>query len=226
MLSGSIVSNANPITLVPFVNAAATYVQQGIQVPTGATTRVQMLLWDGQVGTSNVLDSGQLDAKADWTTGLSPQLSKTVTTGGGLTAEQAQALDRVDQSVGIANPVGSLATPSLGVAPPGGFIGAQLPTPVFAIIVRITEVPLWLEPQTPDGDYWVKTLATVRVLRGSDLWLRVPIHTSSKFVFLWGEGLGLGLQAFGPLVGWLLDMSVQVQFGDGVAGEVLYMRVP
>jgi len=82
-----------------------------------------------------------------------------------------------------------------------------------------------LSPITPDGDYWVKTLAVVRIFRGSDLWMRVPIHTSDKIVPLTGEGFAAAVVEVLTNL-WLLNMSVQVSFLEGVLGEVFLMHFP
>jgi hypothetical protein len=105
-------------------------------------------------------------------------------------------------------------------------VAGNLTTPVFGVIVRLTAIPETLTPQTPDGLYWVKTLASVLIFRGSDIWLRVPIHTPSKLINLWVEGISLGLADAVLNAGWLLNLTIQVFFLEGVEGEVFLMRVP
>jgi len=135
-------------------------------------------------------------------------------------------LQQASQATWPEHLVDSLALADLGLGDGDSPIGADLTTPVFGVIVRILSFPEELLPQTPDQDYWVKTLAVVRVFRGSDIWLRVPIHTSSKLINLWVEGIALGLADAVLSAGWLLDLSIQVDFLEGVTGQVLLMRLP
>lgn len=145
---------------------------------------------------------------------------------GGLDAIQAQELDEAHAATWPEHLVDQLLTPSLGFGSAASPIAANLTSPVFGVIVRITAFPPELVPQTPDGLYFVKTLASVLIFRGSDIWLRVPIHTPSKLINLWVEGLALGLADAVLSAGWLLNLSIQVFFATGVEGEVLLMRVP
>jgi hypothetical protein len=135
-------------------------------------------------------------------------------------------LQQTQQATWPQHVVDNLLTPFLGSGSADLPINANLTTPVFGVIVRLTSIPPELEAQTPDGDYWVKTLAVVRIFRGSDLWLRVPIHTSSKLINLWIEGLSLGLADAVLQAGWLLDLTLQTTFLPGVTGDVFLMRVP
>lgn len=177
-----------------------------------------------QQPTNVVIDSGTVTAIWQPTTQILNQ-PRTTTGGGGLTAEQALQLSETHASTFPSVSVDSLLLTELTSGPGGGFVGAQLPTWVFGVIVRIAEVPLDLVPNTPDGDYWLPSLAVVRIYRGSDLWQRVPIHTSSKMIPLIGEGVTAAVAEV--LTGlWLLNMSIQVTFRAGVTGQVFLMRTP
>ena len=107
----------------------------------------------------------------------------------------------------------------------GGFVNAQLPNPCWGVIVRLAEVPEELQPQTPDGDYWVKTLAVIRIFRGADMWQRIPIHTSSKLYSLLDASIVAGITGV-TATQWFLDLSVQVSFLPGVTGKVFLMLLP
>lgn len=146
--------------------------------------------------------------------------------GGGLTESEALQLQQTQEATWPEHLVDQLTLVNLGTGSSSLPINANLTSPVFAVIVRLTAVPSDLLPQTPDGDYWVPTLATVRIYRGSDLWIRAPIHTSSKIVNLWVEGLALGLADAVLSAGWLLNLTLQTTFLPGVQGQVFLMRVP
>lgn len=180
-----------------------------------------------ETGTGATLDSGTF-AQATWspTAQLSLVVQSQAQGSGGLTTDQALQLQQVHDSTA---PLISLDPLTLVDLTPGGPsagpINAQLPTPIFGVIVRLASVPPELTPQTPDGDYWLTTLAVVRVFRGADLWQRVPVHTSNKMVPLEGEGFVSAVAAaFTNL--WLLQMSIQVTFLPGVTGTVFLMRFP
>lgn len=173
---------------------------------------------------SVVIDSGTITGTWQPTTQILNQPRQT-TGGGGLTSEQALQLSETHASTALSQLVDNLTLVSIGTAPPGGFVGSALPDTVFGVIVRITEVPPELLPNTPDGDYWVPSLAVVRIFRGTDLWKRIPIHTSTKIVGLLDESI-VAAVAVATATLWLLNMSVQVSFRAGVAGQVFLMRFP
>lgn len=222
-MSFTIQATGNPtITRLP-VN----FVQLGAlntQWPTdGTAVKVQVTLIDGS---NNVIDEDIKDATWTGTQAVPEQLRQTSTGGGsGLTPTQALQLEQTHAATWVDQLVDALTTTPLAGDPNTGFVGINLRTPVFGVIVRMTQIAAGLEPDTPDGDYWVKTLAVVRVYRGQDLWVRAPIHTSSKLVNLWTEGLYMGLTG---LVGdsWLGDLSLQVTFLPGCNGNVILMHVP
>jgi hypothetical protein len=95
----------------------------------------------------------------------------------------------------------------------------------MGVIVRIATVPPEFHVNTADGDYWTKGLAVVRIYRGTDLWKRVPVHTSSKLITFVDEGLVAAVTSVLPLQ-WLLQISVQVSFTEGVTGQVFLMNAP
>src|SRR5215471_830402 len=172
----------------------------------------------------NALDSGSFELPWTTTRGLGQQnLLQLSSGGGGLTSQQAQQLQESHESTFPSISLDALTLINLTPGgPTGDFVGAQLTAPVFGVIVRIASVPSNLSPQTPDGDYWVPTLAVVRIFRGSDLWQRVPIHTSSHIVGILNPFVVAGLTAVtGSL--WLLNLSLQVTFLPGVTGTVELM---
>jgi len=147
-------------------------------------------------------------------------------TGGGLTPEQDQALTDIALNTVADQLVDSLTlTEHSPGFPVGGEVGGALGVPAFGIIVRIANVPPELVPNTPDGDYWVPSLAVVRVFRGSDLWMRVPIHTSNKIIPLLNEGIAAAV-AKALTNTWMLNMTFQVTFREGVTGRVFTMNFP
>lgn len=175
----------------------------------------------------NTIDSGATVSPWSDSAGIGAQISDREQQGtGGLTPIESQQLLQTQQSTWPQHLVDTLTLFPLTAGPVHGPIAANLTSPVFGIIVRIATFPEQLQPNTPDGDYWYPSLAVVRVFRGSDTWMRVPIHTSSKLINLWVEGLMLGLADAVLSAGWLLNLSVQVWFREGVTGEVFLMRVP
>lgn len=214
--------------LNPFVSTIAVDSQWGevlshMSIPDGHMIKLTSVL----EGPNNViLDQDSVQLPWSTTRGVGPQIIDIGTpTDIGLPPEQAQQLQDVHDSTFLNRLVDTLTLQELTSGPSGDFVSAQLTTPIFGVIVRLASVPEDLLPSTPDGDYWGTTLAVVRIFRGSDLWLRVPIHTSSKIVYLQGEGI---VAVLSTLVAntWLLGMSVQVTFLAGVTGQVFLMRFP
>ena len=147
------------------------------------------------------------------------------TTGGGLTEEQALELSETHASTFPDQLVDNLTLIALTTGPSPGPINANLLDTTFGVIVRIATVPPDLLPQTPDGDYWVKTLAVVRIYRGSDMWKRYPIHTSSHLISFLDDSVVASVTAV-TATQWLLNMTLQTTFLEGVTGEVFLMRFP
>ena len=145
---------------------------------------------------------------------------------GGLTPQQDQALTEVHESTFPTHVIDALTLTDLTPnGPSPGPVNQQLLTPIFAVIVRIATVPVELTPSTPDGDYWVPTLAVVRIFRGADLWIRAPIHTSSKIVSLQSDWLQVGVTAVWGST-WPLQLSLQTTMLEGVTAQVFLMNVP
>lgn len=144
---------------------------------------------------------------------------------GGFTDADRQLLTTIGDSTVLDHVLDTLTLIGLTPGPVGGFVGAQLPNAVWGILIRLANVPENIHPQTPDDNYWVPTLATVRIFRGSDLWLRIPIHTSSKIINLANEGVDVAVTNLTATT-WLLNMSLQVNFLVGVTGEVFLMKLP
>lgn len=174
---------------------------------------------------SQQLDQGNATGTFTGTAGLSETVITHQGKGQGLTAEQSTQLQQINANTVVSELMDKFTLTEISRGPQGGVVGAQLPFAVFGVIVRIASVPDTLIPNTPDGDYWVPSLAVVRVFRAADLWLRVPIHTSSKMVPFWTENVFVGITA-ATLSEWLLQMTVQVSFREGVTGQVFLMDLP
>ena len=177
--------------------------------------------------TSGVFDEGTVTGLVYNPTGLINELlrEQTATQGGALTPLQSQQLDETHASVFPSISMDALTTIELTNGPQGDFVAAQLGVWIMGVIVRIAAVPPEYRVNTADGDYWTRSLAVVRIYRGSDLWKRVPVHTSSKLIDFTEEGLVSAVAANLPLQ-WLLQISVQVSFAPGVLGQVFLMRNP
>lgn len=218
-------NNSNPVQFTPHVQSSLTtnesdpslVVDEGLAVNLNATLQTQ--------GGGAADDSGTGTAIWTNTAGLTNVIQHQGGSGGGLTDVQAQQLTEVHSSTVIDQVVNAITLTEISPGITGDPVSAFLPELVFGVIVRIANVPIELVPNTPDGDYWLPSLAVCRVFRGSDLWLRVPIHTSSKLISFWTENLLVGISAV-TFTEWLLNLSVQVTFRAGVTGQVFLMRFP
>jgi hypothetical protein len=175
---------------------------------------------------SSIVDSGTVQAPWQSDAGqtfLPDQI--TAGTGGGLTDAQAQELTETHASTFPDQLVDNLTLIPLASVPTQGPVNANLLDTTFGVIVRLASIPGHLVPQTPDGDYWIATLAVVRIFRGSDLWKRYPIHTSNRLISFLDESIVASVTAL-TATQWLLNMTIQVTFLEGVTGTVFLMRFP
>jgi hypothetical protein len=217
------VVNVNPFLTTIDQSDAWSIFPRNIAWPEGHSLSLSSELTDPA---GQVIDSGQTDVP--WTNqrGLPGQLLlKPVGGQSGLPPSQLQLLQDTHDQVVLTKSLDLLTLTEISPGITGDPVSAQLLNMVFGVIVRLASVPENLVPITPDADYWLATLAVVRVFRGSDLWLRVPIHTSSKMVPFASQDLVVALSAL-SLTQWLLNMSVQVTFLSGVTGQVFLMRFP
>ena len=111
------------------------------------------------------------------------------------------------------------------MSPPGGHIQTSLISWKYGVLVRMTQIDPALVPQTPDNDYYVKTLAVVRVFSGTDVLLRVPIHRSSQIVPL-EETANLLQLALASLGLWKPGLTLEVDFEANCAGHVFLLDRP
>lgn len=177
-------------------------------------------------GTTTLVDQASFTSVWDNTEGL-PQLMSDLTSGisGGLTDQQATALNEIHQSTFPSIALDTITLQELTQGPQGGFVGAQLLNAIFGVIVRIATIPADIILNTPDADYSVASLAVVQIFRGSDIWKRIPIHRTSQIVSLLEENVVGGLPVL-LTTQWLLQMSIQVTFRAGVTGQVFLMNFP
>lgn len=154
-----------------------------------------------------------------------PFVNATTTEGGALTPVQAQQLQEVHEQTFLSMAIDALLLSEITSGPQGGVVTANLAFWIFGVIVRIATVPPEFRVNTADGDYWVRSLAVVRIYRGSDLWKRVPVHTSSKMISFVEEGLVVAVSSL-TMTQWLTQISIQVSFAEGVTGQVFLMRAP
>jgi len=187
----------------------------------GDTMRITAELRNG----ATVLDTGQVDVPWD-TQGNQWEIPyETSTQSSGLTPTQASQLEEVHGQTFLSRTIDQLTLHEITNGPTGAPVGFNFEGWAWGVIVRLTAVPGDAEPQTPDGDYWVRTLAVVRIYRGVDLWLRVPIHTSSKIIPFAEENVLVGVSALTPTQ-WALQLSLQAWFGPGVEGQIFWMNFP
>lgn len=160
--------------------------------------------------------------------GLLPELLReqgAASTGGALTSEQALQLEQTHAQTFLSTLLDALTLSEISSGPQGGVVSANLAFWIFGVIVRIAEVPPEFRVNTADGLYWTKSLAVVRIYRGSDLWKRVPVHTESKIISFVEEGLVVAISSL-TMTQWITQISVQVSFAPGVTGQVFLMRAP
>lgn len=196
----------------------------GQAVTAGTTVRISAQLTES-ASTGTVIDQGQADVTFEPTAGLADVVVQQGGKGQGLTQEQSQQLLETWSSTAQVISIDSTVQVSGGTHPPGSVVSADLPVPVFGLIIRITEVPDDISFITADGAYSVAGLAVVNIFRGSDVWMRVPIHTQSKVISLFSDVVTAAVATVIPAT-WLLRMSYQVAFREGVGGEVIEMRFP
>jgi hypothetical protein len=185
----------------------------------GGTAFIQAELQDPS---GTVIDSGT--ASFPWSQGAAG-LAIQEAQGGGFTADDRAALNITAAWAALDTFITQLVLEDLGTAPPGGQLAAQLPEWRYGIIVRLTEIPSTLLPTGPDLDYWVKTLASVRIFRGTDILHRIPIHRSSQIIPFEGNGMILQFPAI-ALDLWAPGLTVEVDFLPGVAGQAFLMKLP
>lgn len=215
---------------VPFISQVQ---QLTLSIANNTTSTTQVPLPDGRSidvvaqirSGAGVVDSGTLPSMTWQSTATLTQLLKELqgeTGTGSFTEEDRALLTQTQEATFPAISMDALTLQEITSGPQGGFVASFLNVWIMGIIVRIAEVPPDLVPSTADGDYWFKSLAVVRIYRGSDLWKRVPVHTSSKLIDFVEEGLVTAVTSVLPLQ-WLLNMSVQVSFSEGVTGQVFLM---
>jgi len=201
--------------------------QSSIPLRSTDQAKLELSLRD-DINSPGSLDDGVTDPLPwDPAAGLG-QLIKTVTGGGqgGLTDQQNQALQEIHQSTFPSDVIDALTLTNLTPGGPSpGPVNAQLVDPIFGLIIRIASLPPGLDPITPDGDYFLPTLCSVRIFRGQDLWLRVPVHTSSKIISVSSEWLQVGVASIWGST-WPLQLSLQVNFLAGVTGSVFLINIP
>jgi hypothetical protein len=194
----------------------------------GDNAQLTLGIFGNDTGAGSAIDTGATPTLPwDPTTAIGVNIAlPQQTTGGGLTTDQDQALTRIDQSTSMRNTLDALTL--IPLSPPGGGPGpfnAQLTQATAGTLVRMTRVAAELVPNTPDGDYWLPSLAVIRLFRGDDLWKRMPVHTSSKLYYWYDENV-IAQAVDAVLTQWLEQISVQVTFRDGCEGEVFLLRFP
>jgi len=109
--------------------------------------------------------------------------------------------------------------------PSGGQVASEISEWAYGILIRLTAVPADISWDTPDQNYSVRTLAVCRVFRETDIFMRVPIHRSSQIIPL--DQARSQLYVFTQTVGlWSPGLTLEVDFGPGVQGQVYLMRLP
>lgn len=177
---------------------------------------------------AGTFDDGTVTGLTYNPTALLPELLRELTTQvpvGALTEEQSLQLSETHASTFPAIGVASLILQELTSGPAGGVVSQNLLFWIYGVLVRIATVPPEFRVNTADNDYWVKSLAVIRIYRGADVWKRVPVHTSSKMVNFVEEGIVSAVAAILPIQ-WLVGLSVQVSFAEGVTGQVFLMTQP
>ena len=197
-----------------------------IQRPATPDTGVQVLvdLRSPSLGHQDTSDF----TPATWTNqrlGVQAERLQQSVVGQGLNVEQSQQLLETWQSTFPAIAVDSTIPSTSGPSLPGGVISNNLPLPCFGLIVNVTTIDPAIASTTPDGVYFFPALAVATFFRGSDIWMRVPVHLPSKIIPLFTDAI-VAAVATVTAATWILDMTYQVSFRDGCAGTVTEMRFP
>ena len=118
-----------------------------------------------------------------------------------------------------------LTTTEVSSGPGPGPFASSLENWFFGVIVRVTSLPEWLTPATPAQDWYYPDLAVLRVFRGTDVEERYGIHTVSFMHPFHGLYAGVLLNET-LLFPNPPDSSIEVEFLDGVEGQVFLLRFP
>lgn len=173
-----------------------------------------------------ITDTGQGTFPWEAEAGLAQLQLQIPTTGqGGFTDSDRALLQQTQVSTFTDQLLDNLTLAEITSGPQGGTASSVIRNWVWGILVRIRTIPPELISVTPDQNYWFASLAVCTVFRGSDLWIRVPVHTSSKIIGFGAEGVVAAVTALTETQ-WLLDMSVQVAFRAGVTGQAYLMALP
>lgn|SRR6266496_205164 len=113
----------------------------------------------------------------------------------------------------------------LTTGPTGSPVSVEFGGFFFGVIVRLTTIPEWLTPATPDNEWYYPDLAVCRVFRGSDLEFRAGIHTPTWMKPRPWE-FGSTILNETTLFGTPPDITIHVDFAFGVEGQVYLMRLP
>lgn len=216
---------SNPAIVTPAIRDSRTTVmpRSDLVFADGSSTTVSVVIQPSGGGAA--ADSGTTTAPWSSTAGLANIVESQIAGKATLTPEQSTQLQQTWQSTAQVIPVDSTIPFDLGPLPPGEVISGVLPVPIFGLIVRVTVIDPALRPSTPDDDYWFTDLAVARIFRGTDLWMRVPVHTSSKMIPFFSDAITAALSTVTAAT-WVAQMSYQVSFRPGCAGTVTEMRFP
>lgn len=183
----------------------------------------QAITWDASAGVPAMLaDQQKLQnfstADSSTLTDIQSSLKPTITTSTG-----AQQVSLADLFSG--HTIDALTLTEISPGPTGAPVTSAVAGWFFGVIVRITSLPSWLQPTTPDGAWFYPDLAVLRVFRGTDLENRYPIHTPSfmkPMPWQYGDLVLNETLLFGvpPAV------SVEVDWAPGVEGQVFLMKFP
>lgn len=224
-----------------------------ITFETGSVADGQTIYWDAQLwqGGTTIVDESNGSLTWATTSTFYPAILQSMPQAGtGLTTTQATQLataatastDSLDAlTIPITTPTGIqtptlaqlLAMPTLDAltleeltaGPTAGFTSATLPNNAVGLIIRITSLPDGRVGLTPDSGYYRPELGVANFFRGSDLVVRIGIHTVSRFIYPlpgawpWWSSFFLG----GTLPP---DYSIQVWFAAGVLGQVFLTKLP
>lgn len=210
------------LIVYPVTDAGGSLVIGNMMVNDGADVRVIAELED-PAGTP--IDSGAITAPLNTQQGLANVVHLKDVQPTALTPDQALQLSQVHATV---FPVASMDGMGLSIlTAPGGVASfdGPLPGPVMGILLRLDQVPDQLVPISGDPDYWRQTLAQASIFRSNDLWLRFPLHTSSRIFNLPGSETAAGVAA---VLGasWLLNMHLTVTTFPGVLVTVGILTLP
>lgn len=225
ILSDTTLWLSNPQNQTPYLHEQGqSTLQEPIGVPDGTDVAIRTnLIQPGGV----TVDTGTLTTPWSNTAGLAPMVNE-LSSGqgqGGFTDSDRALQQQIAKFTIPDTFLTQLVTEEISPGITDQPVTAALVAHVFAVIVRVQQIPPDTLLGTADLDYSMRGFAVARFFRGSDILWRVPIHRSSQYISLQGTGATIQLMSALTEI-WAPGLSVEVVWAPGAAGQVFLMHTP